>query len=153
MYSRTLVLRFSKEIVEKPIITKLVSDFALSFSILKAQIYPRREGVLVLELHGARADYEKGLQYLKDIGVRVESMAQGIMRDEDKCFQCGACTAICPTRALSMKRPEMEVLFDHESCSACELCVRACPARAMVVTLDRDLDPEGSPDFGDVAAF
>ncbi len=143
MYSRTLVLRFSKEIVDKPIITNLVSSYGLSFSILKAQIYPRREGVLVMELQGSREDYEKGIQYLKDSGVRVESIAQGIRRDEEKCFQCGACTAVCPTKALHIKRPEMEVLFDHERCSACEQCVQACPARAMIASLDKE-DLEGT---------
>jgi ferredoxin len=140
MYSKMLVLRFSKEVVDKPIITHLVRDYDLTFNILKAQIYPRTEGMVVLELSGNRADYEKGIQYLQDVGVQVESIGQGIRRDEERCYQCGACTAVCPTKALHIKRPEMEVLFDLERCSACELCVKTCPARAMIVTFDRMLD-------------
>ena len=139
MHARMLVLRFSKEIVDKPIITNLVRNYNLSFNILKAQIYPRKEGMVVLELRGNRQDYEKGIQYLKDIGVEIESIAQGIRRSEDLCYQCGACTAVCPTGALHIKRPEMEVLFESERCSACELCVKACPARAMIVTFDKVL--------------
>jgi len=134
-----LVLRFSKEIVDKPIITNLVRNYNLTFNILKAQIYPRKEGIVVLELQGLRSDYEKGIQYLKDVGVQIEPVAQGIRRDDDRCYQCGACTAVCPTGALHILRPEMEVLFESERCSACELCVKVCPSRAMIVTFDKVL--------------
>lgn len=139
MLARMLVLRFSTEIVDKPIITNLVRNYNLTFNILKAQIYPRKEGMVVLELRGNRDDFHAGVQYLKDIGVVVESIAQAIRRDEEKCYQCGACTAICPTGALHIQRPEMCVLFESERCSACELCVNACPSRAMIVTFDKNI--------------
>lgn len=139
MYSRILVLRFSKDIVDKPIITYLVRDYNLTFNILKAQIYPRKEGILVMELSGDPSDFEKGIDYLKGVGVELEPVAQGIHRDDDRCYQCGACTSVCPTGALHIRRPEMEVLFESERCSACELCVKTCPSRAMVVTFDKAL--------------
>jgi len=65
--------------------------------------------------------------------VVVDSIDQDIKRDEDICTHCGACTAICPTNALSINRDTMEVLFDSELCSGCELCVPVCPPRAMEV--------------------
>jgi len=139
MHSRRLVLRFSKEIVDKPIITNLVRHYNLNFNILKAQIFPRKEGMLVMELQGSMPDFEKGIRYLEEVGVAVEPVGQGIRRDEEKCYQCGSCTAVCPTGALHVKRPEMEVLFDSELCSACELCVKTCTVRAMIVTFDRTL--------------
>ena len=142
MYARMLLLRFPREIVDKPIVTNLVRTYDLSFNILKAQIYPRKEGLMVMELRGNRKDYERGIQYLHDIVVIIESIAQGIRRDDERCYQCGACTAVCPTGALHIQRPEMQVIFDPERCSACELCVKACPSRAMIVTLDRSLDLE-----------
>ena len=139
MYSKILSLRFPKEIVDEPITVNLVRKFDLSFSILKATIYPRKEGLMVLELSGQRDDFKKGVRYLKNLGVKVESIGQDIKRDDEKCFQCGACTAVCPTGALHIKRPEMEVLFDKDRCSACELCVAACMARAMSVNFDKTL--------------
>jgi ferredoxin len=139
MYSKILSLRFPKEIVDEPITVNLVRDFDLSFSILKATIYPRKEGFMVLELSGQPSNYKKGVRYLKDLGVKVESVGQDIKRDDDKCFQCGACTAVCPTGALHIKRPEMEVLFDENRCSACELCVSTCMARAMSVKFNKAL--------------
>ncbi len=140
MYAKMLVLRFPKQIVDKPIVTNLVRNYHLTFNILKAQIFPRKEGLMVLELRGNRNDYNRGIQYLRDMGVKIESIAQRIRRDDERCFQCGACTAVCPTGALHIKRPEMEVLFDAERCSGCELCVNTCPARAMSAKIDEGLD-------------
>jgi ferredoxin len=140
MYSKMVVLRFPREVVDQPIITNLVRDYDLTFNILKATIYPRREGLVVMELQGkTREDYNRGLRYLERRGVRVDTVVQDIQRDAEKCFECGACTAVCPTGALYIERPSMRVLFDPEKCSACELCVKTCPVRAMIVTIDRDL--------------
>jgi len=120
MHSRTLVLRFPREVVDKPIIVNLVRDYHLDFNILKAQIFPRKEGMVVMELRGKLDDFEKGIR-----------------RDEQRCTQCGACTAVCLTGALHVARPQMQVEFDSERCSACELCVKTCPVRAMIVTFDK----------------
>ena len=139
MYSKTLSLRFPKTIVDQPIAVNLVRKFDLSFNILKATIYPRKEGFMVLELSGHRNNFKRGVRYLKSLGIKVERIGQDIKRDEDKCFHCGACTAVCPTGALYIKRPEMEVIFDQDRCSACEWCVLACPARAMEVRFDQSL--------------
>lgn len=139
MYSKTLSLRFPEKIVNEPIVVNLVKRFDLSFNILKATIYPRKEGFMVMQLTGHRKNFQKGLRYLKGVGIKVENVGQDIRRDEEKCFQCGACTAVCPTSALFIERPEMAVIFDKGKCSACELCVVACPARAMEVKFDKNL--------------
>ncbi len=139
MYSKTLSLRFPKKIVNEPIAVNLVKKFDLSFNILKATIYPRKEGFMVLELSGHRKNFQEGVRYLKSLGIKVDNIGQDIKRDENKCFQCGACTAVCPTSALYIKRPEMEVIFNRDKCSACEICVTACPARAMEVKFNKTL--------------
>jgi len=139
MYSKTLSLRFPKKIVNEPIVVNLVRDFDLTFNILKATVYPRKEGFMVLELSGHKKNYQDGIRYLKALGIKVEHIGHDIRRDDEKCFQCGACTAVCPTSALYIERPAMTVIFDREKCSACELCVAACPAKAMEVKFDRSL--------------
>ena len=139
MYSKVLLLRFPREIVKQPIVVNLVKRFDLSFNILKATIYPRKEGMVVMELTGSRKNYNLGVRYLKDLGVKVDSISQDIKRNEEKCFHCGACTAVCPTGALYIERPEMSVAFDKDMCSACELCVSACPAKAMEASFDKAL--------------
>ena len=141
MYSKMLSLRFPEKIVNEPVVVNLVKKFDLSFNILKATIYPRKEALVVMELTGHRKNYQQGVRYLKGLGIKVENIGQDIRRDEEKCFQCGACTAVCPTGALSVKRPEMEVIFDKDKCSACELCVVTCPALAMEARFDKVLLP------------
>jgi ferredoxin len=139
MYSKVVLLRFPRDIVDQPIVVNLVKEFDLSFNILKATIYPRKECMVVMELVGIRKNYNAGIRYLKDLGVKVDNIGQDIRRNEEKCFHCGVCTAVCPTKALYIARPEMSVIFDRDRCSACELCVTACPARAMEVSFDKAL--------------
>lgn len=139
MYSKMLSLRFPPSVVNEPIVCNLVKKFDLTFNILKATIYPRQEGLVVMELSGHKKNFLAGIRYLKSLGMKVESIGQDVKRDEDKCFQCGACTAVCPTGALHIIRPEMEVLFDTDKCSGCELCVVACPARAMAVRFNQNI--------------
>lgn len=139
MYSKMVTLRFPKTNVNKPIIANLVKKFDLTFNILKATIYPRKEGLVVMELTGDRKNYQEGVRYLKDIGIKVEAIGQDIRRDEEKCYQCGACTAVCPTGALYIQRPEMAVIFEKDKCSACELCVVTCPAMAMETKFDKTI--------------
>ena len=131
MYSRILILRFPQTEVEKPIVCYLAKDFDLTFNILNAAILPRKEGILVMELSGTRNNFREGIKYLKSQGVRVQNASQEVKRIRNKCTHCGACTAVCPTGALAIDRPEMSVLFDQKKCSVCELCLLACPSRAM----------------------
>jgi ferredoxin len=114
-------------------VSYLTKDYDLTFNILNATILPRKEGLMVLELSGTRKNFREGVKYLKNQGIEVENASQEIKRDNNKCTHCGACTAVCPTTALSVQRPEMLVLFDQKKCSICELCVPACPTRAMEI--------------------
>ena len=138
MYSKMLILKFPKKRVGEPIVVNLVRKFDLTFNILKATIYPRKEGIMVMELSGDKKNFQKGIKYLKSLGIQVETVAQEIKRNEEGCIHCGMCIAVCPTGALYIKRPEMEVIFDNEKCSACELCVITCPVKAMKVKFDKN---------------
>ena len=133
MYSKILLLRFPKSVVEKPIVCTLAKNFDLTFNILNATVLPRQEGLMVLELSGTRKNYKNGVKFLKEQGLSVQNAAQEIKRNKKKCTQCGACTAVCPTGALFIRRPEMSVEFDQQKCSVCELCITACPTRAMEI--------------------
>lgn len=131
MESMTKVLRFNKNTWNQPIVCKLASDYGLTFNILKAFILPRQEGRMVLEIVGDKESCRKGLQYLRQCGVQVEPIERGIQRQEELCVHCGACTGLCPTRALFIQRPSMLVQFDPALCIACGWCTRGCPTRAL----------------------
>lgn len=135
MISKKIVLKFAKSSWKKPLVCHLSKDFDLLFNILKAEITPREEGVMVMELIGTRAEYNKGITYLRDNGVDVQPLAQDVIRREERCTHCGACTAVCPTAALHVRRETLEVDFDPAKCIGCELCIPACPPRAMETKL------------------
>jgi len=131
--SKRIVLHFPRQLVNRPIVSRLVKDFDLDFNILKASITPEEEGLLVLELIGEQKDYNQGIKYLTDSGVIIQALSQDIVRNEERCTQCGACVTICPTGAFELNLATREVTFHNEKCIACGICLTACPPRAMEV--------------------
>ena len=128
-----IVLRFSADRSDKPVIYKLVKDYDLEVNILKASINPNKEGTMVLELTGSR--YAEGIDFLIKQGVSVQPLAQEVIRNEERCTHCGACTVHCPTKALRMLRPSMKVEFNEDECIVCLNCVKVCPVKAMEVRI------------------
>ena len=131
--SKRVVLHFPSRMVDQPIIYRLVKDHDLVLNILKASVTPKEEGIMVLELSGGRADYDKGIRYLQEVGVKIQSLGQDIVRNDTRCTHCGACVVICPTGALALDPKTRMVDFREDRCTACELCVLTCPPRAMEV--------------------
>ncbi len=138
MYTRMLVLRFPPEITDKPLVCSLSREYDLCFNILKAEILPGQEGLMVLEISGLKKKVQEGLKFLKDQGVKVKAVSQEINRDEELCIHCGACTGICPTKALYIDHDTSEVVFEPELCRGCELCVAICPVRAMGIRFRKE---------------
>lgn len=139
MINRIYVLRFPKETSDKPIISQIIKSYDVELNILKADILLRQEGLMIIELSGHKEALRQTLDYLREIKVKIESLSAIIKRDDEKCYQCGACTGICPTKALHLIRPEMEVAFDLDKCNGCSLCVPICPVRAMEVSLTQTI--------------
>ncbi len=133
MIFKRIVLRFPHRLVDQPIVSKLVKDYDLEFSILKAYVTPREEGLLVLELTGEEKNYNKAIRYLKEAGVKVQPLSQDIIRNERRCTDCSVCVPICPTGALVVDSLTKKVHFYDNKCIACELCIKACPVRAMEI--------------------
>jgi ferredoxin len=133
MKSRKIVLNFSKEIMDQPVVCQLAREYDLTFNILKAKITPKEEGLMVIELTGTDSQYRKGVKYLREQGVVIKPLSKDVVRVEGKCTHCGACLAVCPTDALAVDRETWEVVFDPQKCIGCELCLPACPPRAMEI--------------------
>lgn len=131
--SKRIVLHFPRRLVERPIIYRLVKDYDLEFNILKASITPEQEGLLVLELKGNQAEYDKGIEFLIKAGVKIQSLSQDVTRNEERCTHCGACVTVCPTGAFKLDPKTRLIIFENEKCIACGLCIPACPPRAMEV--------------------
>ena len=129
--SRRIVLHFPPRVTGQPVVYRLTKDFNLSFNILRASVSPGEEGLLIMELSGDQMNYDRGIQYLNEVGVKIQSLSQDVVRDEARCTHCGACVTVCPTDAFSLEPETRRVLFDHNKCVVCGLCVKACPPRAM----------------------
>lgn len=50
--------------------------------------------------------------------------------DEDRCFGCGACIALCPLDVLTLE--QRIAVVDEPMCSHCELCIPSCPVEALL---------------------
>ncbi|AEA33141.1 NIL domain-containing protein [Hippea maritima] len=132
MISKKIVLRFPKDIADKPLISDICKKYDLTFNIMKANIFPRKEGVLTLEISGEDKAFYKGIDYLKQNGVELTFVEESIKRNEEKCYHCGFCVAVCPTQALTINdRKTMRVDLYKDRCIACGYCVKVCPVKAM----------------------
>lgn len=133
MAKKRIVLTFPPTLVGQPITYHLVKDYDLMLNILRGNVTPNEQGLLVLELSGKKKSLEDGIAYLNEMGVETQSLAHDIKWHEDKCTHCTACIPACPTQAMSVDREQMEVSFTKERCIACELCISVCPFRALAI--------------------
>lgn len=126
MTKTKIKIYFSKNQSDKPITYEIVKKYDVMFNILHANISYGNEGTLVTEVSGEEDSVKKALAYLDKLGVQYKIYTKSIIRDEDACVNCGACTAVCPTGALTMNKLD-ELQFDKDKCIVCELCIKACP--------------------------
>ncbi|MBA7660517.1 hypothetical protein ES703_68519 [subsurface metagenome] len=133
MIKRKLVLSFPENIVTKPITYKLVKEFNLEFNILRAEITPNMEGKMLIELRGDKAQIDQSIEYLTDTGVSVQEAAKDIIIDKNQCVDCGICTSLCITQALTLDHKSFKLKFNKDECILCELCLDCCPVSAIKV--------------------
>jgi len=135
MAKKRLVLTFPHSLIEQPITYKLVKEYDLLINILRARVTPEEEGKLVVDIEGKKANLDKGISYIKKLGLTVQPLTRDVRWNENRCTHCTACITICPTNALQVERKSMKVSFHSEKCIACELCIPACPYKAIEILL------------------
>ncbi len=125
-----ILLRFSEENVEVPITSQVILELGIPLRIVTATINSLG-GDILLEVPAVHV--EKVVKAFRDKGVVVK-FPKLIEVDSEKCFDCGACYALCPVDAIVYDE-DYSVVFDEKTCigSPCGLCVDACPARAITL--------------------
>ncbi len=125
-----ILLRFSEENVEEPITSQIILELGIPMRIVTATVNSLG-GDILLEVPAVHV--EKVVQAFRAKGVVVK-FPKLIEVDSDKCFDCGACYALCPVDAIVYDE-DYSVVFDEKTCigSPCGLCVDACPARAITL--------------------
>ena len=135
MKKKKLVLSFPEKIVTKPITYKLVKEFDLEFNILRAEITPDVEGKMLIELKGSNEKIADAMEYLEGVGITIQEAAKDIIIDKETCINCGECTSVCITQALSLEEKTRKLQFKKDKCILCELCLDCCPVKAIKVNM------------------
>lgn len=133
MHKKRVVLSFPPQMIDQAVTYRLIKDFDLMINIMRARITPKEQGRLVVEITGKKPALDAGINYLKEVGVEIQPLAQDVKWHEDRCVHCTACVSICPPKALELDRTSMEVAFKKDKCIACELCLPVCPYQAMEI--------------------
>ncbi|UCE91759.1 MAG: 4Fe-4S binding protein [Methanobacteriota archaeon] len=129
-----LVLSFNPEASNLPITHNLIAKHGLLVNILRAEI-DEVGGKMVIEVSGKPEGIKEGIGYLKESGVGVRPIKEGVRRDDEVCTHCGACVSVCPTKALTVDPETKKIVFNEEKCVACGVCIDACPPRAMEILI------------------
>lgn len=135
MKSVKVLLKFAVGEVDKPLTWTFAKEYNIRFSILQADIRSGQGGRLIMDLNGRQEDIENALAFARSQNVGVTVLSRSVRWDEDVCVHCGACTAVCNRKALTLDPATAELRFDNERCTVCEMCIHACPTGAMHVAL------------------
>ena len=133
---RRLTLYFPRDAVHQPITYRLAVDFDVAAKILRAQIAPSQSGTMVVELSGDIDALDAAELWLERQGLRLSRARSEIRVDPEECVDCGLCSGVCPSGALSFPILERRLLFDAARCLVCEQCLPSCPFAAISLVLE-----------------
>ena len=122
--------------MHQPIAYRLAVEFDIAAKILRAQIAPNQSGTMVVELSGDIDDLVAAEQWLEAQGLGLNRASGQILVDRDLCVDCGICTSVCPSGALSSAAPSWQLQFDAQRCLVCEQCIPTCPFEAIALVLE-----------------
>ncbi len=129
--TKRLTLYFPKSETEKPIVYQLIKDYGLVVNIFRAKVTPEEYGYLVIDVTGPDADFERGMDYIRSLNVRVNETGVGLSWEKERCTHCGNCLPHCPTHALAIADAATRaVAFDASACVECLACISNCPYAA-----------------------
>jgi ferredoxin len=118
---RRITLHFPREAVHQPITYRLAVEFDIAAKILRAQI----------------ADLDAAEQWLEGQGLGLNRASGEIAIDPQRCVDCGICSSVCPSGALSFTAPHWRLEFNAQRCLVCEQCIPSCPFEAIALVLDQ----------------
>ena len=132
---KRVTLTFPKTAIQIPITYRLAKDFNVAANIIRAQVAPNQMGKLVLELQGDIDQIDASLEWLRLRDISVSVASGEIAIDDESCVDCGLCTGVCPTQALTLDPESFRLKFSRSHCIVCEQCVPTCPVGAISTNL------------------
>lgn len=132
---KRVTLTFPQSTVHMPVTYRLAKDYNVAANIIRAQVAPNQIGKLVLELLGDIDEIEAAMDWMRSQGIMVSLASREIMISEETCVDCGLCTGVCPTQALTLDPETFRLKFVRSRCVVCEQCIPTCPVQAISTNL------------------
>jgi ferredoxin len=132
---KRVTLTFPKSAVQMPIAYRLAKDFNVATNIIRAQVAPNQIGKLVVELLGDIDEIDAAIEWMRLQEIHVSLASGEIVIDENNCVDCGLCTGVCPTQALTLDPETFRLQFRRSRCVVCEQCIPTCPVGAISTNL------------------
>lgn len=132
---KRLTLTFPKRTIQMPVTYRLAKDFNVAANIIRAQVAPNQIGKLVVELSGDIDQLDAAIEWMRSHDINVSLIDREILIDETSCVDCGLCTGVCPTQALSLNPDDFRLKFTRSRCIVCEQCIPTCPVQAISTNL------------------
>lgn len=132
---KRVTLTFPKRTVQMPVTYRLAKDFNVAANIIRAQVAPNQIGTLVVELSGDIDQLDAALEWMRLQEIKVSSASAEIVIDPNLCVDCGLCTGVCPTEALTLHPETLRLTFTRSRCIVCEQCIPTCPTQAISTNL------------------
>ncbi|MBO3840527.1 MAG: 4Fe-4S binding protein [Candidatus Bathyarchaeia archaeon] len=126
-----LELKYSPAHVNKPILSKAILEARIPINILKASL-TASEGLMTIEMDADKETIARVIEILKSNGVQVKEIPRYVEINTEKCIDCGACTGVCPTDALTLDS-DKKLSVREEKCILCGNCLKACPRGAVIL--------------------
>ncbi len=126
---------FDESNVLESVTYTLVSEFNLKPNVLRADIDGDGSGFMLLSIVGEKDDIVRGMTHIRDIGFGVKELSGHIFHDYGRCWSCGACVSLCPTKSIFHDPETMEVRLNTGTCIACGSCINACSVKAIQLEL------------------
>ena len=126
--TKKLVLHFGEDLVNDAITARVVLETKVLVNILRANVQ-ETGGFFLVEIPDE--DCERVKTAFEAQGVRVER-GKMIEKVNEKCIDCGACYAICPSSAIEVT-PDSTIQFKYENCIGCLNCIDTCPVNAIIL--------------------
>lgn len=128
---KRITLTFPRRSTQMPVTYRLAKDFNVAANIIRAQVAPNQVGKLVLELSGDIDQLDAAIEWMRDQNIDVSFANREIVIDEAQCVDCGLCTGVCPSEALTLDPQSYRLVFNRSRCIVCEQCIPTCPVAAI----------------------
>lgn len=135
MIEKKFRIDFDESNVLESVTYTLVSEFNLKPNVLRADIGGDGHGFMLLSLVGEKDDMISGIEHIRGQGFKVKELNGHIFHDYDRCWSCGACVSLCPTRSIYCVPETQEVRLNTDTCIACGSCINACSVKAIQLEL------------------